>query len=74
MVKNKWGIELKPQTICSIDASTNSLAFALFAGEDLGTVGKINFEGNDTYEVSPNCHTHAKTKRLSAPVAPVSYP
>ena len=50
MVKNKWGLELKPHTICAIDASTNSLAFALFSGEDLGVVGKINFEGNNTYE------------------------
>jgi hypothetical protein len=50
MSKNKWGLEIKPNTICAIDASTNSLAFALFAGEDLGTVGKINFEGNDIYE------------------------
>jgi hypothetical protein len=40
----------KPHTICAIDASTNSLAFALFAGDNLGTVGKINFEGNDVYE------------------------
>jgi len=50
MVKNKWGIEVKPHTICAIDASTNSLAFSLFAGEDLGAVGKINFEGSNTYE------------------------
>jgi hypothetical protein len=50
MTQNKWGLEIKPHTICAIDASTNSLAFALFAGEDLGTIGKINFEGNDTYE------------------------
>ena len=50
MVKNKWGLELKPNTICAIDASTNSLAFALFAGDNLGSVGKINFEGNNTYE------------------------
>ncbi len=50
MVKNKWGLELKPHTVCAIDASTNSLAFALFSGEDLGSVGKINFEGNNTYE------------------------
>lgn len=45
-----------PQTICSIDASTNSLAFALFTTENskfensLGTVGKIKFEGNDIYQ------------------------
>ena len=50
MSKNKWGIQVKPETICSIDASTNSLAFALFSGDSLGTVGKINFEGNDIYE------------------------
>ena len=50
MVKNKWGLEVKPHKICAIDASTNSLAFSLFAGEDLGVVGKINFEGNNTNE------------------------
>ena len=50
MVKNKWGLELKPHTICAIDASTNSLAFALFEGDNLGVVGKIYFEGNNTYE------------------------
>ena len=44
--------EDKPKTICAIDASTNSLAFALFDTQQktLGAVGKINFEGNDTYE------------------------
>jgi len=52
MSKNKWGLELAPDTICSIDASTNSLAFALFdtKQETLGVVGKIYFEGKDTYE------------------------
>lgn len=50
MVKSKWGLELKPNTICSIDASTNSLAFALFSGDDLKSVGKIYFEGNNVYE------------------------
>ena len=50
MVKNKWGLEIKPHKICAIDASTSSLAFSLFAGEDLESVGKINFEGNNTYE------------------------
>ena len=57
MVKNKWGLELKPHTICAIDASTNSLAFALFSTESntkfpmtLGSIGKINFEGRNTYE------------------------
>jgi Holliday junction resolvasome RuvABC endonuclease subunit len=41
-----------PQTICAIDASTNSLAFAIFNTEEktLDAVGKINFVGKDTYE------------------------
>jgi len=41
-----------PKTICAIDASTNSLAFAIFNTQEktLITVGKINFKGRDTYE------------------------
>ena len=41
-----------PKIICSIDASTHSLAFALFDTKEktLGVVGKINFNGNDTYK------------------------
>jgi Holliday junction resolvasome RuvABC endonuclease subunit len=52
MVKNKWGIEVMPKTICAIDASTNNLAFALFDTKEktLVSIGKINFDGNDTYE------------------------
>jgi hypothetical protein len=50
MVKNRWGLEIKPHKICAIDASTNSLAFALFSGDDLESVGKIYFEGNNVYE------------------------
>jgi hypothetical protein len=50
MVKNKWGLEIKPHKICAIDASTNSLAFALFSGDDLDSVGKIKFEGDDVYQ------------------------
>ena len=40
MNKNKWGVPLMPNTICAIDASTNSLAFALFDTKQkaLGTV------------------------------------
>jgi hypothetical protein len=49
MSKNKWGLEIKPERICAIDASTNSLAFAVFSGENLEEVGKINFEGSDIY-------------------------
>ena len=41
-----------PNTICAIDASTNSLAFAIFDTQQktLGAVGKITFKGKDTYE------------------------
>jgi hypothetical protein len=41
-----------PKTICAIDASTNSLAFAIFDTEQktLESVGKITFKGNNTYE------------------------
>jgi hypothetical protein len=50
MSKNKWGIELTPERICAIDASTNSLAYATFHGGSLKEVGKINFEGKDIYQ------------------------
>jgi hypothetical protein len=50
MSKNKWGIELQPERICAIDASTNSLAYATFHEGHLKEVGKINFEGKDIYE------------------------
>jgi Holliday junction resolvasome RuvABC endonuclease subunit len=51
-----------PKKICSIDASTNSLAFAIFDNEELETVGKINFFGVGTYnKVSDAC---AKTRAL----------
>jgi Holliday junction resolvasome RuvABC endonuclease subunit len=39
----------KPNVICSIDASTNSLAFAIFSGNSLNKFGKINFQGVNTY-------------------------
>jgi Holliday junction resolvasome RuvABC endonuclease subunit len=39
----------KPKTICSIDASTNSLAFAIFSDNDLVSFGKIKFDGVNTY-------------------------
>lgn len=39
-----------PKTICSIDASTNSLAFAYFNEKSLIASGKINFVGVTTYE------------------------
>ncbi len=39
-----------PETIMSIDASTNSLAFAVYSNKELVKHGKINFSGNTTYE------------------------
>lgn len=39
----------KPKTVCSIDASTNSLAFAIFSDSKLIAFGKINFQGANTY-------------------------
>ena len=50
MTKNKWGIEIMPNNICAIDASTNSLAFSVYNNKQLGFFGKINFTGNTTYE------------------------
>lgn len=40
----------KPKTVCSIDASTNSLAFAIFVDGKLDKYGKIRFTGSTTYE------------------------
>jgi hypothetical protein len=40
----------KPNKILAIDASTNSLAFALFVGKDLQSFGKIKYSGNTTYD------------------------
>lgn len=38
-----------PNRIFAIDASTNSIAFAIFVEGKLDTVGKLNFEGKDIY-------------------------
>ena len=40
----------KPKNICGIDASTNSLAFAIFSGNTLVKYGKIRFEGLNAYQ------------------------
>jgi hypothetical protein len=39
-----------PDTIFAIDASTNSLAFAVFNKKELISTGKIDFEGKNNYE------------------------
>lgn len=40
----------KPESFCSIDASTNSLAFAYYKNNQLIKYGKIKYFGNDVYE------------------------
>jgi Holliday junction resolvasome RuvABC endonuclease subunit len=40
----------KPKNICAIDASTNSLAFAIFSDNKLIKYGKIKFDGIGIYE------------------------
>jgi Holliday junction resolvasome RuvABC endonuclease subunit len=39
-----------PDTVFAIDASTNSLAFAVFNKRHLASTGKIEFEGKNSYE------------------------
>jgi Holliday junction resolvasome RuvABC endonuclease subunit len=39
----------QPKRICSIDASTNSIAFAIFSETKLKAFGKVNFQGTNTY-------------------------
>ena len=40
----------QPESFVSVDASTNSLAFAYFNNGDLFSYGKIRFSGNSIYE------------------------
>ncbi len=40
----------RPAKFVAIDASTTSLAFALFSFGEIELVGKIKFEGNDIYQ------------------------
>ena len=41
---------LRPENFCAIDASTNSLAFAMFSSGHLVLHGKINFAGKNVYQ------------------------
>lgn len=51
MAKNfLTSISSQPESIMSIDASTNSLAFAIYKDKQLINYGKIEFSGNTTYE------------------------
>ena len=40
----------KPRRFCAIDASTNSLAFAIYEDKKIIACGKIKFEGITTYD------------------------
>jgi Holliday junction resolvasome RuvABC endonuclease subunit len=40
----------RPNSFCTIDASTNSLAFAYFVNDELIKHGKIKYQGNEIYE------------------------
>jgi hypothetical protein len=64
-------INPRPQTICSIDASTNSLAFAIFYNSGLESIGKINFKGATTYEkvVDASYKTKAFFEKYGVPDA-----
>jgi Holliday junction resolvasome RuvABC endonuclease subunit len=56
MVKISQITGSQPDTIFAIDASTNSLAFAIFNKKELISSGKILFEGKNNYEkVSDAC-------------------
>lgn len=47
---NLGKINPRPKNICAIDASTTSLAFAIFSDNTLVKYGKINFSGANTYQ------------------------
>ena len=47
---NLKNFSVKPKVICSIDASTNNLAFALFENDKVIKYGKIAFSGANVFE------------------------
>lgn len=50
-----------PKTICAIDASTNTIAFAFYSNKILTHYGKLNFKGENIYEkvIDANAKTKA---------------
>jgi len=42
--------KIKPNTICAIDASTSTIAFAIFSDNKIKSTGKVAFFGHDIYE------------------------
>lgn len=61
----------KPGSFCTIDASTNSMAFAYFEQDSLVRFGKIKYQGNDIYEKIID--TSYKTKAFFAQFDKVSH-
>lgn len=54
--KKTWSSVLKPQSIITVDASTNSLAFAYFKEGKLYKYGKVGFIGTDAlYKAGDAC-------------------
>ena len=53
---------MPPEKICAIDASTNTIAFAIFYNKEIKYVGKLNFEGANIYKKIGDAY--AKTKGL----------
>lgn len=49
-MKIKLDEALRPDNFCSIDASTNSMAFAIFNNKELVRFGKVRFTGRNIYE------------------------
>jgi Holliday junction resolvasome RuvABC endonuclease subunit len=49
-MKIKLNEIMRPDNYCAIDASTNSLAFAMFEKGELVVHGKIKFSGRNVYE------------------------
>ena len=52
----------KIKKVCAVDASTNSIAFAVFYDKNLEYFGKLNFTGKTTYEKIGDAY--AKTRAL----------
>jgi len=51
----------EPKSICAIDASTNTVAFAFYIDKKLFQHGKINFQGENIYQKTINATTKVKS-------------
>jgi len=57
-----------PKTICSIDASTNSIAFAIYTSGKLVSHGKLSFSGENIYKKSGDAARKTSALFKSFPV------